>query len=127
LKKVLLDTNFILRYSLKDIESQYIQAQKTFKEIESGITRAYLSLLVINEFSWINEKYYKVPRTIYVSWLIKFVLLNKVEIVEVRKELVIQLLETMLKKNLDLTDLYLCCIKEDKKVLTFDKNLLKIL
>ena len=84
MKKVLLDTNFILRYSLKDIESQYIQAQKTFKEIESGITRAYLSLLVINEFSWINEKYYKVPRTIYVSWLIKFVLLNKVEIVEVR-------------------------------------------
>ena len=85
IKKAYLDTNFILRLSLEDIESQYLEAKETLSDVEKGNTEAHLSLLVVNEFCWISENYYNVPRKKYIPWLMKFLLLDKVKIVETRK------------------------------------------
>ncbi|OGY07859.1 MAG: hypothetical protein A2700_00435 [Candidatus Blackburnbacteria bacterium RIFCSPHIGHO2_01_FULL_44_64] len=127
IKKAYLDTNFILRLSLEDIESQYLEAKETLSDVEKGNTEAHLSLLVVNEFCWISENYYNVPRKKYIPWLMKFLLLDKVKIVEVKKDLTIKVLKLMLKKNLDLTDLYLYTTRGNKTLLTFDKKLKKLL
>lgn len=116
-----------MRLSLRDIESQYVEAENVLKQITEGTTQAYVSLLVINEFCWISQNYYKAARERYIPWLVKFLLLEKVKIVEIKKDLAIGILELMLKKSLDLTDLYLYSTRGNKELLTFDEKLKKIL
>ncbi len=127
MKDYLIDTNYILRFFLKDLPSQYEKAEKIFREIEEKEAVGRTSLLVVNELIWILENYYELERKEFVSQILKLVSLKKIKIIEVKKEELITVLKEMQNSNLDFTDLYLkhFAQKENCQLASFDKQLLR--
>ena len=126
MKKVLIDTNFILRFLLGDIPSQAKKAKKLFVAIEKEKTEGIISLLVINELIWILEHFYKQKRQDYLLHIIQLLSLKKIKILEVKKMFLMKILEEMKAVNLDFTDLYLVFLAKEKNYFlkSFDKKLL---
>lgn len=126
MKDVILDTNIFIRYFAKDIRSQYEQAKKIFQDIEKENINARVSILVINEIVWIMKKYYEIDPKIYIPKLVQVVLLNNIEIIEADKKTLLLILQSILKTNLDFTDLYLYFIAGKNNVISFDKDFKKM-
>lgn len=125
MKDVVLDTNIFIRYLVKDVKSQFLQAKKIFEDIEKEKTGALVSILVVNEIIWIMEKYYELDRKIYIPKLIQILLLKNIEIIEIDKNQLFVILQAILKTNLDFTDLYLLLTQDKEKIISFDKILKK--
>ena len=125
INSVIFDTNVILRYLVKDSPTQLLQAQKYIEEIEQGKLKGLISILVINEAAWVLEKYYDLEKEEYIPLLLKLLALKNFKITEVKKDVIIRALELMLKRNIDFTDAYLLCTKEDKEIFSFDEDLRK--
>lgn len=127
MKKYLIDTNIILRLLIGDIPIQYQQAKKLFKEVETGLSQAYISILVINEFIWIMEHFYEQKRLFYMPVFRQLLSLKQIHTLEIKKTVLLQLLEIFEKENLDFTDQYLLYLAKDKQMSVFsnDKLLMK--
>lgn len=127
--KVYIDANVFIRFFIKDIKSQALQAKKLFAEIESGGKTGVVSILVLQEILWIMEDFYKIKRAIFVEQLVKLLALKQIKIKEINKQELFEILETYRKSSFDLTDIYLVCqAQQDKsKVVSFDKDIKKIL
>lgn len=123
----LLDTNYILRFLLGDIPSQARRAKRTFSQIEERKQTGYVSVLVVNELTWILENFYEKKRKDYLPQLISLISLKGIRVLEIKKEELIFILKMALEKNLDFTDLYLKYFARASKVkvASFDKKLLK--
>lgn len=122
MKNAILDTNFILRYLLEDVESQFKEAREVFKAAEDGKLKLEVSLLVMNELIWVSENFYHHPRSIYIPRIIKLISPSFIKVREANKELIIRVFEHMLKQKFDFTDWYLYFVKGKTKLLTFDKD-----
>lgn len=122
-----IDTNFVLRLLLNDIPSQTAIAQKLFEEINQGKIKGMISLLVLGEIIWVFENFYKRKRLDFIPMLSQLISLKHIQIIEINKHDVLVILDTMLKSNLDLTDLYLLHFgkRREIEIASFDKNLLK--
>ncbi|MDO8609496.1 MAG: PIN domain-containing protein [bacterium] len=127
MKEIILDTNIIIRYFIKDDETQYLKAYQYIDGIEKGIYKGYISILVINEIIWVLENYYDLKRKDYISKLILLFALKNINILETEKEIIINILQHMLKKNLDFTDYYLLSLSSGNNIVTFDKEINKII
>lgn len=129
MKKVLIDTNLILRFLLGDIPLQAKKAKKLFITIEKEKTEGIISLLVINELIWILEHFYQQKRQNYLPHIIQFLSLKKIKILEVKKIFLMKILQEMKGANLDFTDLYLAFLTKEKNysLRSFDKKLLLII
>ena len=57
------DTNFILRYLLRDIEEQFVEANAFFENVRTGRAAALIAESVLVECLYILTKYYGVSRT----------------------------------------------------------------
>lgn len=125
--EVIIDSNVFLRYFIQDIAEQFTVAKELFEHVEGGQKTGYISILVINEVSWILRKYYGVERKVYLPQLIKILHLDHIKILEAKKEAVINILEKMKKKQMDFTDLYLIEIAGSKDIVSFDRDLKKTL
>jgi len=127
MKKYLIDTNIILRLLIGDIPIQYQQAKKLFKEVETGLSQAYISILVINEFIWIMEHFYKQKRVSYMPIFRQLLSLKQIHSLEIKKTALLQLLELFERGNLDFTDQYLLYLANQKQleISTNDKQLVK--
>jgi len=123
MRKILIDTNILVRFFIGDVKDQTEKARQVFVKIENNKLKGEISLLVINELIWILENYYNLKRDVYLPQVLKLLALKNIKISEVRKSLVIKTLKGMLKHNLDFTDLYLLEIKNDKELFTFDRKL----
>lgn len=123
---VVIDSNIIIRALVKDVESQLQKSTKLIEQIENGKKRGFISILVVNEIIWILENYYKLKRELYLPQLIKILALNNVKIIEIRKQVLVKILEDMLVYNFDFTDIYLFSIAKDKEIISFDKDFLKL-
>ncbi len=126
MNEVYIDTNVLLRYFLGDIPDQFEDAQNLIESIEKGEKIGFISILVINELIWIFEKYYLLKRGVYIPKILKLLLIEKVKIFEVKKDLVRKVLEKMQKRKFDFTDVYLASIAPSGQVISFDKDLKKI-
>lgn len=122
-KNIVIDTNVFIRYLVKDNEEQFQFAKKIFKEIESKKTKAFVSILVINEIIWVLENYYEIKREDYLPKLITLFSLKNFQIIEIAKKKLIEIFEMMLKKNIDFTDIYLLNSFSKEKIVSFDKDL----
>lgn len=127
MKKILIDTNFILRFLISDVPSQLESSRKFFKKIEEKKVFGLISILVINELIWILENFYNKRRTEFIPQILKLISLKNIKILEIKKEELILILNEMEKINLDFTDLYLRFFnkKFQYKIASFDKKLLK--
>lgn len=121
-----IDTNIFLRHLLQDIPDQSETATNIISDIENGKTTGLLSILVINELIWILEKYYSLKRSVYIPKIIKLLYLDHLKIMEVKKELIKRVLEKMLNKKFDFTDIYLKEAGKKNQILSFDKDLEKL-
>lgn len=123
---IIIDTNIFVRLLTQDVASQFKKAKKFFNTIEKSQQKGLVSILVINETIWILRRYYGLKRNVFIPQILQLLALKNLNIIEVNKDMIIQVLELMLKRNIDFTDAYLLCIKEDKQIFSFDEDLRKI-
>ncbi|MBI3955544.1 PIN domain-containing protein [Candidatus Gottesmanbacteria bacterium] len=126
MKKFHIDTNIIIRLLIKDVTTQFEEAKSFFEKIEKGKIKGVISVLVINETIWVLENYYELKRLIYIPQLLQLLALKNIVIKEIKKKVAVELLEEMMKTNIDFTDLYLVKTKEEGEIMSFDKDLKKL-
>lgn len=126
MKELIIDTNVFIRFLIKDLPDQFKKAQEVFERIEKGEIKGLVSVLVINETVWVLENYYELKRKIYIPQLLKLLLIRQIKIIEIKKDLIIRILQKMEKQKFDFTDFYLAQIAKDKKIFSFDKDFQKI-
>lgn len=125
MRDIVLDTNIFIRYFTQDVVSQYKIARQIFENIEGNNVRGLISILVVNEIIWIMDRHYRIDRIVYLPKLIRLLLLEHAEIIEIDKNLLIKILQVMQKTNLDFTDLYLLYTTDKTKIYSFDKDFKK--
>jgi len=126
METIVLDTNIILRFVVKDNKSQYDIAKRIFRDIEDGKNKAQISLLVLNETTWMLEKYYKHNRKDFVSKLRSLFSLKGIDFIEIKKTLAMEVLDILEETKFDLTDIYLSRITKKNNLLSFDKDFEKL-
>lgn len=126
MRKVVIDTNVIVRYFVKDNLHQFREAQKLIKDIEQNKVCGLTSLLVVHEMVWILENYYDLKRDEFVPKVMQILALKNIKIIEVKKEVVQNVLAKMQKKKIDFTDIYLAEIAKSHKIISFDKDFEKL-
>lgn len=127
IKKILIDTNFILRPLNNDIPSQVKESRQILKKIEKGKIIGIVSILVINELIWILQRFYKKKRKEFIPKIMELLSLKNIKIFEIKKNELMMILKQMMEINLDFTDLYLLYFSKElkHKIVSFDKKLLK--
>ncbi len=122
----LIDTNFILRYLIKDNRKQFLEVQRYIELAESKEVVLKITSEVVLEVEYVLRKIYKVPRQEISETLLVF-LKNDIFIIE-KKTAFIRALSIYAKKSIDLVDVLLFEQARDEKsrILTFDKDLQRL-
>ncbi len=115
---IALDTNYILRFLLKDNEEMYLEARNTIKNNDCFIDNEVLAEVV-----FVLLKVYKTSKNDIRVSLEKF--LSLPNIILNSKVTILRALEIFDKKNLDFVDAILCAKSKKYEVKTFDKKLNK--
>ena len=116
---ILLDANYILRYLLKDNEEMFTIAKETINNNSCMVLNE-----VVAEVVYVLEKVYKVTKSDLVGAVSSFLLQSNIVMVS-EKANVLLALNYYAEKNIDFVDGYLCALKDEFEVKTFDKKLLK--
>lgn len=122
MESIIIDTNIIVRFFVKDSEYQFKQAKEFIEKIEKRKIKGLVSILVINEIIWILENYYNLKRNHYLPELLKLLALKNIKVIEIKKSVLVETLEQMQEFKIDFTDIYLFNISENRKIFTFDKD-----
>ena len=121
-RTVLLDTNVVLRYLLRDNEEMYRQASMFLEQVRLGQRRALLLEGVVMECVYVLTKFYKVPRDEAVDKLQG--ILRYKGIRNADRDDLITALDVFGQKSIDFVD----CILQtrakstDAEVFSFDKD-----
>lgn len=126
MEEKVIDTNVFLRHLLQDIPEQSQLATEFIRDMESGKSTGLVSILVINELIWILEKYYHIKRSAYIPKLVQLLLIDQLKVIEVKKEMIVGVLQAMRRKKVDFTDVYLSQIAKKGQILSFDKDIAKL-
>ena len=119
----LLDTNFILRFLLKDNLQQFQVAKKILNDPAESL---YITDMVAAEIVWVLTSFYKFSRDQITEKL--FLLLNLPSI-QSNKSVLIRSLYLYRNFNISFIDAYLAAYAEEEKlegIYSFDKGLDKI-
>ncbi len=119
-----IDTNYFLRFLLKDINPQHLEAKNLFLSASEGKTALITSIIVFFEIYWVLSSYYERNKTEAANVLEKVLSLNFIELEE--REMLFRSLSLFRKTNLDLEDCYNVCYAKSKGIRsfkTFDKKL----
>lgn len=125
MKKILIDTNIILRYLLRDNEKLFKIASSYFEDAEKGKSTLYIDELVIAEALWTLTSFYKQDKKEVQNILLKLISRNWV--VNPKKKLILASLKLCGSSNLSYVDswIYEVSKSEKLKLATFDKDLAK--
>lgn len=126
MRKVFIDANVIVRYFVKDNVRQLQQAQNLIKDIEQSKVCGLISLLVVHETVWILENYYDLKRNNFIPAFMQLLALKNIKIIEVKKEVVLNVLVRMQMRKIDFTDIYLAEIARHRKIVSFDRDFEKL-
>ena len=121
-----IDTNIVLRFLLKDNKIQYPQALKIFEKAEGGKISIWTTDVVILEVVWTLKSVYKYDRFTIKEKIEGLLALPNLEVLN--KKLVLQTIQDFANKNVDFADAYNYQLakKEDKRILSFDKDFKKL-
>ncbi len=121
---IFVDTNYFLRFFLKDIEDQYLEAKRLFLEASKGKIKLISSTIVFFEVYWVLVSYYgrgKVDLCRSLKKLLEFTF-----IVFEERTILEECLEIFEKINLSLEDCYNLVYASNVEVetlATFDQKL----
>jgi predicted nucleic-acid-binding protein len=121
--KVLLDTNILIRFLVRDHEEHYLKSVEIFKAIEEGKMEAMLMDFIMAEVVYVLKRIYKYEKK-EISLTLKKILLYKHLYTE-NKLVTFEALELYAKKNVDFADALLCAKKnlEGFEIVSFDKDI----
>lgn len=124
---IFVDTNYFLRFFLKDIPDQYEKALKLFEDGAAGKTNLGASIIVFFEIYWVFTSYYKKTKKEVI-----IILNNLLQMKFVRFEqekLLAKTLNLYAKQNIDLEDAYNIIYAKYVKASdfkTFDQKTIKV-
>jgi len=128
-KRLLLDTNVLVRFFMNDVTDQCEKAKKIVSDVEQKKAYGIISLTVIQELIWVLEDYYELKRADYIPLVLQLLHLKCMVFAEGKKQYVLDALTRMKKCALDFADVYLCIIAKQKnyEVVSFDKGIHSLL
>ena len=118
---ILLDTNYILRYLLRDNEEMFTKAKEVISNQQCVILESVLAEVV-----YVLNGVYKTPKPLVAKTLSQFISLDNISMHQ-SVSIFITALELYQSRNLDFVDCCLCSRKDQYKIKTFDKKLTKCL
>ncbi len=121
------DTNYFLRFILRDNENQYQIARELFESAILGKTKLFTSTVVFFEICWVLSTFYQKKKKEYLDILSDILKMNFIELDE--RELLIEVLAINKNHNLSLEDCYNIVFAKNNQAVsfaTFDKKLLKL-
>lgn len=122
-KKVIVDTNAILRFILNDVPSQKEQTKKIFLKAKDKKIEIVVPQIVVFELQFTLEKYYKFAKNVVVEKLKSIVSTSYIEVQDRRSFLAaINFYED---SNLSFVDCFLKALSKNigSNLFTFDKKL----
>jgi predicted nucleic-acid-binding protein len=124
--KILPDTNILIRYLTRDVESLYAKAKAFFDQVKEGRAKAIILESVIAESIYVLTKIYRVPKNRAADSLIAILRYKGIANPD-QKEL-IRALTLYPERNIDIVDCILCvkAAGTDKALFSFDSDLNKI-
>ncbi len=123
---IFVDSNYFLRFFLKDINDQYLEVKRLFLKSAKGETVLVNSTVVIFEVYWVLKSYYHRDRVETSQTLQNIIDLNFIELSE--RSIIQHGLDLFKQTNLSLGDCYnIAFAKEQgiKSFKTFDLKLAK--
>ncbi|HNQ16657.1 MAG TPA: PIN domain-containing protein [Candidatus Woesebacteria bacterium] len=118
----ILDASICLALLFNDNPLQNIKAKRFFRQVESSIFKADLSLLTLNDLIISIEKMYDLNRRQYMMELRDLVSLKGIRIIEIKKFDCLHLLRKYEKNHLTFTDTYLLWLSEKQKLTLMTVN-----
>ena len=115
---IVLDTNYILRFLIKDNDDMYDIAKEAIKNNDCFIDNEVLAEVV-----FVLMKVYNTSKSDIKNILVKF--LSFENIILNSKPTILKALELFDEKNIDFVDTILCAKSKKYEVKTFDKKLNK--
>jgi predicted nucleic-acid-binding protein len=126
MKKYFIDTNYILRLQLQDIESQYRIVYRLFQEAALAKIEIYTSSVTFFEIYWVLKSNYGLSKSECIIQLTKVIDISFLEIEN--KHIIKAALNLFSNSNIDLEDCYYIKYSKkypDSEFATFDKKLQK--
>ncbi len=120
----LLDTNVLVRYLVRDEESQYQQVVNWLKDAEDGKMKIIIPTIVVAETCFVLESFYKKQRDEISDSMVVFLSQRWMAVPD--RDILLSLWGNF-KNGLHFVDSFLLSLaeRENYKLLTFDKKLQK--
>jgi predicted nucleic-acid-binding protein len=120
---IILDTNYYIRFLVRDNEKMYEDSTKYFEDLESSLIEVYLPDLILAEIVYVLTKVYELPRFDVATALQSIIAIDALSMDN--KWLTLTTLELFSTENLDFADCFLLGYSQltDYDVMTFDKKL----
>lgn len=122
---IFVDTNYFLRFFLKDIETQYKDAEALFEKSALGKIQLFTSVIVFFEIDWVLSSFYKISKEKVIVILEKILKMDFI-FIEFR-DLLNMSVEIYKSSNLDLEDSFNLVYSKKNNAssfATFDKKLI---
>lgn len=126
-KKIILDTNIILRFILDDVHKQYIEAEELIKKAKNKKILIIIPEVVIFEVAFTLSSYYEQPKATVLNVLKSLISSDYFEVEN--KQIFLNTLKIYENTNLQLVDCFLAAKSKflEAQLYTFDNNLKKYL
>lgn len=121
-----IDTNYFLRFLIRDIEHQHEEVKNLFLDASEGKEKLISSTIVFFEIYWVLFSLYNKTKDELIEALQKILKLTFIELQE--REILVNSLMLFQKTNFDLEDCYNLSYAKSQKIQsfkTFDKKLEK--
>lgn len=125
MNKYILDTNFVLRFLLKDNAKQYKEAKEYFDKAIDGEITLILEQAAFTEIVFVLNSFYKIDKAIFVPELREILAYKGIE---TNIEALSLTLDLYLEHNMHIVDCLLLALSnlDSQSIPTFDKKLNKL-
>jgi len=124
---IAVDTNVVIRFLVRDDETQAQAVYRRLKEAEAGRERLLIALVVVLETIWVLESAYDKSRTEVLDSIME---MRRMPVFEFEKDAVVErFLSEGRKGRTDLADILIACAAEScgcESGVTFDKSAAKL-
>lgn len=126
MKKIIIDSNVLLRFLINENSHLQIEATKILTKAENGKLIIILNEIVIAECIWVMMSHYKMDKSTVFEKIKSLIIKDCFEMVN--RDLIYNSLKLFRQVNLSWIDCYLCCQSKslDVKLITFDEKLIKL-
>ncbi len=126
MKKVIIDSNILLRFLIDENSHLQVEATKILNRAENGKLIIILNEIVIAECIWVMMSFYKLDKLTVFDKIKNLIIKDCFEIIN--RDLIYSSLKLFSQVNLSWVDCYLCCQSKvlDLKLITFDEKLVKL-